>query len=109
MKTNSSSDQLFRNIIELNKIIHEPARISIMTLLSVVENADFLFIMNQTGLTQGNLSFHLTKLEAAGYVIVEKKFKNKRPNTILQLSEEGHKEFRNYIISLREFIGNITV
>ncbi len=109
MKTSSSSDQLFRNIIELNKIIHEPARISIMTLLSVVENADFLFIMNQTGLTQGNLSFHLTKLEAAGYVIIEKTFKNKRPNTVLQLSEEGREEFRTYINSVKEFIGSITV
>ena len=107
MKTSSSSDQLFRNIIKLNKIIHEPARISIMTLLSVVENADFLFIMNQTGLTQGNLSFHLTKLEATGYVIIEKSFKNKRPNTILQISEEGRKEFMTYIKSVREFISSV--
>ena len=109
MKISSKSDQVFRSIIELNKIIHEPARISIMTLLSLVENADFLFIMNQTGLTQGNLSFHMTKLEAAGYVSIEKTFKNKRPNTILKLNEEGREEFRTYIRSVREFIGSVPV
>jgi len=107
MKTSNSSDQLFRNVLELNKIIHEPARISILTLLSVVENADFLFVMNQTGLTQGNLSFHLSKLEAAGYVTVEKTFKNKRPNTILRLSDQGRQEYQSYIGSLREFLDSI--
>jgi DNA-binding MarR family transcriptional regulator len=109
MKTSNSSDQLFRSIIELNRTIHEPARISVMTLLSVVESADFLFIMNQTGLTQGNLSFHLSKLEAAGYVLVEKTFRNKRPNTLLKLSAEGRKEFRAYIRTVSEFIGSISV
>jgi len=109
MKNNNlSGGKLFSGIIELNKIIHEPARIAILCLLSSVESADFLFIMNQTGLTQGNLSFHLGKLESAGYIVIEKRFQNKRPNTLVRLSDTGRHEYRRYISSLREFINGIS-
>jgi DNA-binding MarR family transcriptional regulator len=68
----------------------------IMSVLYVIESADFVFLRNQTGLTDGNLSSHLTKLESVGYVKVEKKFKAKKPQTILKLSEKGRKAFEVY-------------
>ena len=62
--------------IEIDKLIHEPARLQIMTQLYVVEEADFLFLMRKTGLTWGNLSSHMSKLETAGYIEVKKEFQD---------------------------------
>lgn len=95
---------ILEEIIKLDKIIHEPARIAILTLLSVVEKSDFLFLKYNTGLTQGNLSSHLAKLENAGYVYIEKTFKGKRPLTRIQLSESGKREFSNYLKTLKQYI-----
>ena len=80
----------------LDRVIHEPARMLITSLLSVVDQADFLFLMSHTGLTAGNLSSHLTKLEAAGYVKVEKRFVGKKQNTRLSLTKEGRAAFEEY-------------
>jgi DNA-binding MarR family transcriptional regulator len=77
-------------------VIHEPARLLIVAVLSVVESADFLFLMNQTKLTRGNLSSHLSKLEAAGYVEIKKEFVEKIPRTLLSLTEKGRKAFVEY-------------
>ena len=94
----------FNSISNLNKLIHEPARISVLSLLSVVEEADFIFIMNSTGLTQGNLSSHLAKLEDAAYIEIEKSFKGKRPHTIVRLTDSGHRELIEYIKTIKKFI-----
>jgi DNA-binding MarR family transcriptional regulator len=83
-------------VADLDRMVHEPARLAVMSLLYVIESADFTFLMNQTGLTWGNLSAHLSKLEEAGYIASEKSFKNKRPNTSLSLTPEGRKAFQNY-------------
>ena len=107
MKTNNQDARIFDGIQALDKVIHEPARISILTLLYFVDSADFLYIMGQAGLTQGNLSFHMTKLEAAGYIIVEKRFKNKRPNTLIRISDRGREEYKKYILTLRQFVKGI--
>ena len=88
----------------INKLIHEPARFTIMAHLYVVESADFLFLMRQTGLTKGNISSHMSKLEAAGYIVVEKEFLNKKPHTILRLSEEGRKSFQEYRESMKRML-----
>ena len=80
----------------IDRIIHEPARMLITSLLSVVEQADFLFLMSHTGLTAGNLSSHLSKLEAAGYVTVEKRFVGKKQNTRLSLTDVGRAAFQEY-------------
>ena len=80
----------------IDRMIHEPARLSIMVVLYVVERADFTFLMNQTGLTWGNLSSHITKLEDAGYVNIEKKFIGKKPQTLANLTESGRESFRIY-------------
>ena len=77
----------------------------IISLLYVVESADFTWIRGQTGLTDGNLSSHLSKLETAGYVIVEKRVKNKKSNTLLKLSEGGRKAFEEYRKQLSQILG----
>ena len=89
---------------ELDKIIHEPARLLIVANLYVVEKADFTFLMNQTQLTWGNLSSHLAKLEDAGYVEVEKTFVGKRPYTMLYLTQSGRVAFDTYRQKMMEVL-----
>lgn len=83
-------------LADLDRLVHEPARLMIMAVLYVVEAGDATFLMSQSGLTWGNLSSHVSKLEAAGYVNVEKTFKGKRPNTMLALTEAGRAAVRVY-------------
>ena len=92
---------------EIDRLIHEPARFQVMALLYVVESADFTFIMNQLGLTWGNLSAHITKLEEGGYVTVEKGFKGKRPQTMLSLTKSGRKAFQTYRQAMRQMLDEI--
>lgn len=92
---------------EIDRLIHEPARFQVMALLYVVESADFTFIMNQLGLTWGNLSAHITKLEEGGYVTVEKGFKGKRPQTMLSLTQEGRKAFQAYRQTMKQMLDEI--
>ena len=82
--------------LEIDKIIHEPARLQIMTQLYVVDEADFIYIMRQTGLTWGNLSSHMSKLEEAGYIDVKKEFQEKKPHTILSMTKSGRVAFEKY-------------
>lgn len=89
-------DNSFQVLGNLDRLIHEPARLLILAYLYVVESADFLFLMRQTELTKGNLSSHLSKLESAGYVNIEKKFINKIPRTMLSLSDKGRQAFKIY-------------
>lgn len=81
---------------EVDRLIHEPARYNIMALLYVVDRADFLFVQNQTHLTAGNLSTHVSKLEAAEYVTVRKEFVGKKPRTFLGLTKSGREAFTDY-------------
>lgn len=76
-------------IAGVDRVVHEPGRLMVLACLSVVTRADYLYVMRETGLTQGNLSSHLAKLEAAGYVSVEKTFVGKVPRTVLSLTEQG--------------------
>lgn len=85
-----------RNILDIDRLIHEPARLIIMTMLNVVDSTDFLFLQRETDLTKGNLSAHLTKLEEAGYVAIEKTYKGKIPLTVCRLTEEGRKAYQHY-------------
>ena len=81
---------------KVDRLIHEPARYNIMALLFVVERADFLFVQNQTGLTPGNLSSHLGKLETARYVRVKKTYVGKVPKTYLNITDDGRTAFEIY-------------
>jgi len=86
----------------IDRLIHEPARMNIMANLYVVDSADFLFLMRQTGLTFGNLSSHMSKLEAAGYVGVKKSFVDRKPHTLLRLTAKGRAAFQNYTRKMRQ-------
>lgn len=87
---------MVKELDDIDRLIHEPARLLIMSTLYVVEEADFTFLMNQTGLTWGNLSSHISKLESAGYVKIEKTFIRKKPQSIAALSEQGRTAFNQY-------------
>ena len=93
-----------RSLTELDRLIHEPARLLIVTILSTVESADFLFLQRETDLTKGNLSAHLSKLENAGYVNIEKTFKGKLPLTVCKLTEAGQDAFDGYRQQMQNFI-----
>ena len=82
--------------MDIERLIHEPARLKIMAFLSVLESADFTFLVSRLGLTMGNLSAHLSKLQEAGYINVEKGYKGNRPQTLISLTEEGRGAFQNY-------------
>ena len=93
-----------RSVTELDRLIHEPARLLIVTILSAVASADFLFLQRETGLTKGNLSAHLSKLEDAGYVRIEKTFKGKLPLTVCTLTAAGRKALAKYRRQLQDFM-----
>ena len=96
-----------QTIVDIDRMVHEPARLMILALLYVVESADFLFVMRQTGLTWGNLSSHLSKLEEAGYVEIEKEFVGKKPHTMLHLTNEGRRAFREYRHSMKQVLDEL--
>ena len=81
--------KVFEELAGLDKLIHEPARLAILTALVSVQSADFLALQHLTSLTAGNLSTHLSRLEEAGLVTQEKQFVEKRPNTQIQITARG--------------------
>ena len=85
-----------RLLSDLDKLIHEPARLALTAILAVVESADFLYLQRETGLTKGNLSAHLSRLEEAGYVAIEKTFRGKMPQTLISETSAGRVAFENY-------------
>jgi DNA-binding MarR family transcriptional regulator len=97
----SSTGDDLPEVGEIDRLIHEPVRLLLMAHLYVVESADFLFLMNQLGLTFGNLSSHMSKLEEAGYISVEKEFVDKKPLTRLSLTEAGRAAFDDYKARMR--------
>ena len=88
-------------LASLDRVIHEPARLMIMTVLYAAAGADFIYLQNECGLTQGNLSSHLARLEAEKYVLVEKAFKGKYPLTYCSLTQKGRKAFEDYARIMR--------
>ena len=87
--------QLTEELI-LDRLIHEPGRLAILTVLSSVTDADFVFLLRATGLTKGNLSSHLSKLEDAGLVAIEKRFVRKKPNTNVALTAKGQQHIATH-------------
>jgi DNA-binding MarR family transcriptional regulator len=95
------------NFVEIDRMVHEPARLAILALLYVIESADFTFLMNQTGLSWGNLSTHMSKLEEVGYIDIEKSFKGRRPNTNLHLTTDGRSAFREYRQKMKQILDDL--
>ena len=93
-----------RSLADVDRLIHEPSRTVILAILAAVESADFLYLQRETGLTKGNLSVHLSKLEEAGYVSIEKTYRGKVPLTLCCMTEEGRKAFNNYRKQLKQFV-----
>jgi len=102
-----SEDLIIKQVIGTDKIIHEPARIVLLAILAAADQVDFTFLLNETGLSQGNLSSHLSKLETAGYVSIEKTFRKKRPRTLISMNEKGKTAFRDYVNTMREFYNTL--
>lgn len=94
------NDEL-RDLMDIDRIIHEPARLIIMTVLYTVESADFLYLLQVTELTKGNLSSHLMRLEKADYICIEKQFDGKIPRTVCRLTDAGRAAFEAYRAQLQ--------
>jgi DNA-binding MarR family transcriptional regulator len=94
-------------LIDIDRVIHAPARLMVMTYLYVVESADFIFLMNLTDLTWGNLSSHLSKLEQAEYVVIEKTFVGKKPHTMIRLSNKGREAFQAYKQEMQQVLDDL--
>ena len=102
-----SQNEGIQPIKNIDRLVHEPSRLMILAHLHVVESADFLFLMRQTGLTFGNLSSHMSKLENAGYIEVGKKFVGKKPHTMLQITESGRSALQNYQENMKQFLADL--
>ena len=89
------------DLVGVDRTIHEPARAAIMAVLYGVKSADFKFLLETTQLTKGNLSVHARKLEAAGYLTINKSFRNNYPYTEYSLTKSGRAAFRAYINKLK--------
>jgi DNA-binding transcriptional ArsR family regulator len=97
-------DTSLRSLVEVDRLIHEPSRSVILAVLAAVQSADFLYLQRETGLTKGNLSVHLSKLEEAGYIAIEKTYRGKLPMTLCRITEEGLQAFETYRRQLKQFV-----
>ncbi len=107
MKGEPNEFEELHPLAEIDQVIHAPARLMILALLYVVENLDYVFLKNQTGLSWGNLSTHLTKLDNAGYVTIEKGYLGKKPHTKIQLTREGRRAFKSYKSNLQQVLDDL--
>lgn len=92
------------SLTEVDRLVHEPSRSIILAILAATKSADFLFLQRETGLTKGNLTIHLSKLEKAGYIRIEKTFRGKVPQTLCRITSEGREAFEIYRKQLKQFI-----
>jgi len=107
MPKSGRGDKEVKSVTSVDRLIHEPARFNIMAYLFVIQSADFTFLQTQTGLTWGNLSSHINKLETAGYVVVEKEFVGKKPHTMLHLTDKGRAAFGDYRKIMRKVLNKL--
>jgi len=94
-----------RDLLALDRLVHEPARLLILTILAGAKRVEFTFLENMSGLSKGNLSSHMSKLEAAGLISVHKRFRGKRPLTELSITRAGRKaldDYRNQLAAVME-------
>lgn len=89
---------------ELDPLLHSQLRLAVMSILMSVESADFVYLREQTDSTAGNLSVQLDKLEAAGYISVEKSFAGKRPKTTCRVTDSGRRAFEEYIEAIKSYL-----
>ena len=94
-------------LADIDPVIHASARLMIMTYLYVVESVDYVFLMRLTGLSWGNLSTHMTKLEDAGYIEIEKEFRGKKPHSTIKLTDQGRTAFKDYKKSMQQILNDL--
>lgn len=99
----SDTDTL-QSMLDVDRLIHEPARLVILTILYVLESADLLYLLRETGLGKGNLSSHLTRLEKAECISIEKTYRGKTPMTICRLTKTGKAAFEAYREQLKNVV-----
>jgi DNA-binding MarR family transcriptional regulator len=92
-----------KRLIGVNKLVHEPARFVILNYLDAAEQVDFIFLLNETGLTQGNLSSHISRLEQAGFLEIHKSFVRKRPRTTFTITHKGRLALQEYLVLMKSF------
>jgi DNA-binding transcriptional ArsR family regulator len=90
---------------ELDPLLHSQLRLAVMSILISVEEADFVFLKEQTGATSGNLSIQIEKLKEAGYITIKKMFKGKMPRTVCSITQKGVSSFEAYVQVLQSYIG----
>jgi DNA-binding MarR family transcriptional regulator len=89
---------------DLDPILHSQLRLAVVSLLVSVKEAEFTYLKEQTNSTAGNLSVQIQKIKEAGYIEVEKKFKDNYPQTICKITPEGVKAFEDYVKILKQYI-----
>lgn len=94
--------------LEVDRLIHDPVRLVLLAILHTVESADFIYLAGETGLTKGNLSSHLSRLEQAGYIHIEKTYRGKTPLTICRMTAEGTAALETYLEQLGRFLRFLT-
>jgi len=92
------------SLTEVDRLIHEPSRSVILAILAATKSADFLYLQRETGLTKGNLTIHISKLEKAGFIGIEKTYRGKVPLTLCKITNKGRKAFEIYRKQLKQFI-----
>lgn len=107
MKDESREIKEIHPLAEIDQVIHAPARLMILVLLYVVESLDYVFLKNQTGLSWGNLSTHLAKLENAGYVVIEKGYQGKKTQSKIELTPRGREAFKNYKSNIQTVLDDL--
>lgn len=93
------------NLGKIDDVIHGRLRLGVMAYLSAVNPASFPELLKKTGASNGNLSTHLTKLEAANYIKQEKGYNGKRPQTLVHLTEAGRYAWIEYLDAMRDILG----
>jgi len=94
---------IVRSLGQVDPLAHEPARLMILPILSSVKEADFIYLQHETQLSKGNLSSHMSKLEAADYIGIEKTYRGKIPLTLCRITEKGKKAFHEYCMQMKNF------
>jgi DNA-binding PadR family transcriptional regulator len=90
---------------ELNPVIHGKLRLALLSLLSGVDEAEFTWLRAKTGSTDGNLGAQLMKLEEAGYIAVQKRFVDRKPQSLYRITDSGREALAEYVRALRQLLG----
>jgi DNA-binding MarR family transcriptional regulator len=107
MSQNNPENDYLQRVDKIDSIVHSPTRLKILIVLSALVNADFTFLTQTTGLTRGNLSANLRKLEEIGYVAIEKGYVDRKSRTLVELTDEGRNALQTYNENMRAVLDDL--